>query len=460
MLLFVILACIGIVSGDTPANCTYEDVVGTWTFYESQRTGTKDLDCTTKLGLTHKTSVTLAYPNSVVDQFGNTGTWTMVYNQGFEVNVNGRSYFAFSDFSVVSKKEVVSHCGRTKKGQGWSHDVTVRNWACFVGKKVEKFGQANTKVHALPPQTLNRGMAEYTQQHWQAELINEKQSSWMATTYPHLQGRKLEEIEKMKGGHRSRIFHRPSKPKSSLLTSKFEAGEVLPDSFDWRNVSGVNYVPQVRDQGSCGSCYAFSSMGMLEARLRIRTGHTRNYTLSPQDVVSCSPLSQGCEGGFPYLTAGRYGKDYGVVEEECNKYKGNDGQCGTKSNCHRYYVSSYSYVGGYYGACSELEMKRALVRNGPLSVSFEVYPDFMMYKSGVYHRTKLLQRSVKFAPFQITNHAVLLVGYGHDPTVKEDYWIVQNSWGEQWGENGFFRIRRGTDECAIESIAVEAFPIP
>merc|ERR1711872_679735 len=219
------------------------------------------------------------------------------------------------------------------------------------------------------------GMAEYTQQHWQVELINEKQSSWMATTYPHLQGRKLEEIEKMKGGHRSRIFHRPSKPKSSLLTSKFEAGEVLPESFDWRNVSGVNYVPQVRDQGSCGSCYAFSSMGMLEARLRIRTGNTRNFTLSPQDVVSCSPLSQGCEGGFPHLIAGRYGKDYGVVEEECNKYKGNDGQCGTKSNCHRYYVSSYSYVGGYYGACSELEMKRALVRNGPLSVSFEVYHD-------------------------------------------------------------------------------------
>ena len=58
--------------------------------------------------------------------------------------------------TVHAFSEVVSHCGRTKKGQGWSHDVTVRNWACFVGKKVEKFGQASTKVHALPPQTLNR----------------------------------------------------------------------------------------------------------------------------------------------------------------------------------------------------------------------------------------------------------------------------------------------------------------
>jgi len=460
MLFFLLLAVVGLVQGDTPANCTYDDVVGTWTFYESDRTGTKDIDCSTKVGLTQKTTVTLVYPNSVVDQFGNTGTWTMVYNQGFEVTVNGRSYFAFSDFSVVSKKEVVSHCGRTKKGQGWSHDVTVRNWACFVGKKAEKVGQTSTKVHALPVQTLNRGVAHYTQPHWEVEMINGHQTSWMATTYPQLEGLKLEDIEKMKGGHRSRIFHRPSKPAKSVLTSKFEIGEVLPESFDWRNVNGVNYVPEVRNQGSCGSCYAFSSMGMLEARLRILTGNTKNFTLSPQDIVSCSPLAQGCDGGFPYLIAGRYGKDYGVVSEECNVYTGNNGQCNTKSTCSRYYVSGYSYVGGYYGACNELEMKRSLVRNGPLSVSFEVYPDFMMYKSGVYHQTKLLQRSIKFEPFQITNHAVLLVGYGHDEQVNEDYWIVQNSWGKEWGEDGFFRIRRGTDECAIESIAVEAFPIP
>lgn len=105
-------------------------------------------------------------------------------------------------------------------------------------------------------------------------------------------------------------------------------------------------------------------------------------------------------------------------------------------------------------------MKKSLVKNGPLSVSFEVYPDFMMYKSGVYHQTQLLQRGLKFQPFEITNHAVLLVGYGHDTASNEDYWIVQNSWGKEWGEDGFFRIRRGTDECAIESIAVEAFPIP
>lgn len=62
--------------------------------------------------------------------------------------------------------------------------------------------------------------------------------------------------------------------------------------------------------------------------------------------------------------------------------------------------------------------------------------------------------------FQITNHAVLLVGYGADPSTGEKFWSIKNSWGEEWGENGYFRIRRGTDECSIESLAVEVLPIP
>jgi len=112
-------------------------------------------------------------------------------------------------------------------------------------------------------------------------------------------------------------------------------------------------------------------------------------------------------------------------------------------------------VGGFYGACNEDLMKLALVKNGPLSVAFEVYDDFMAYKGGIYYHTGLTSR---FNPFQLTNHAVLLVGYGEENNQK--YWIVKNSWGTQWGEKGFFRIRRGVNECAIESIAVEAFPIP
>ena len=101
-------------------------------------------------------------------------------------------------------------------------------------------------------------------------------------------------------------------PHSNLLSSNKipdTSRRQLPSSWDWRNVNGVNYVSDVRNQGGCGSCYAFSSMGMLEARIRILTNNTLTPVFSTQDVVSCSKLSQGCEGGFPFLVAGRYAKE-------------------------------------------------------------------------------------------------------------------------------------------------------
>lgn len=81
----------------------------------------------------------------------------------------------------------------------------------------------------------------------------------------------------------------------------------------------------------------------------------------------------------------------------------------------------------------------------------------MHYKGGIYHYTGL---SDPFNPFELTNHAVLLVGYGRCQKTGQKYWIVKNSWSTEWGEDGYFRIRRGNDECAIESIAVAAKPIP
>ena len=124
---------------------------------------------------------------------------------------------------------------------------------------------------------------------------------------------------------------------------------LLPDSFDWRNINGVNYVSPVRDQGNCGSCYAFGSMGMDEARIRIASNNTIQTVFSTQDIVVCSNYSQGCEGGFPYLVSGKYGEDYGLVEESCNPYTGQDGVCNTKSTCKRQYLTKYRYLGGFYG---------------------------------------------------------------------------------------------------------------
>lgn len=112
------------------------------------------------------------------------------------------------------------------------------------------------------------------------------------------------------------------------------------------------------------------------------------------------------------------------------------------------FISSFS--------CNEELMMKNLVENGPIAVSFMVYGDFMHYKGGIYQHTTLTNG---FNPFEITNHVVLVVGYGYDSDIGHKYWLVKNSWGTKWGEDGFFRIMRGVDECSIESIAVQSFPI-
>ncbi|ROT79070.1 cathepsin C [Penaeus vannamei] len=350
---FLLLACVAGAWSDTPANCLYEDIRGTWTFQETERSGDSSLSCDALGPVVHTKTFTLSFPDTATDELGNEGTWTLIYNQGFEININERSYFAFSYYEG-NWLEVTSFCDRTFNG--WSRDRTVRNWSCFSAQK-------NTK----------------------------------------------------------------------------------------------SYVSPVRDQGGCGSCYAFASMANLEAQVRIATRNQRQDVFSPQDVVSCSVLAQGCMGGFDYLIAGRYAMDQGVVAEECNPYDGSDSQCDTDATCAKTYVSEYVHVGGYYGACNEELMLQALVETGPISVSFEVYDDFRNYNGGIYHHTGLKN---DFNPFEITNHVVLVVGYGADEATGEKYWIVKNSWGAHWGEDGYFRIRRGTDECSLESMAVQVTIIP
>lgn len=104
-------------------------------------------------------------------------------------------------------------------------------------------------------------------------------------------------------------------------------------------------------------------------------------------------------------------------------------------------------------------MRINLVKNGPFVVAFQVFGDFFNYKSGVYHHTGLVD---KFNPFEPASHGVLVVGYGTDmsnPGAPENFWIMKNSWGTNWGENGYFRIRRGTDECSIEGLGSQAMPV-
>ena len=102
--------------------------------------------------------------------------------------------------------------------------------------------------------------------------------------------------------------------------------------------------------------------------------------------MDCSSLSQGCLGGFNYLV-GRYAQDQGLVNENCNAYTGTDMTCDTDPACSKTYVDSFSYVGGYFGGCSEEQMMESLFLNGPLAVAFNVEDDFYNYEGGIYSHT-------------------------------------------------------------------------
>jgi cathepsin C len=191
---------------------------------------------------------------------------------------------------------------------------------------------------------------------------------------------------------------------------------------------------------------------MYEARLRIATNNTKKLVLSPQNIVSCCTYSQGCDGGLELLVS-KYGEDFGFVREECEPYHAYGSKCSNKCQPGDViHATNYSFVGGYYGGCSEQGMIDALLSGGPITIGFNVLDDFFHYTSGVY-RHHLVQGHVN--KFEVVNHAMLVVGYGQDGHGKSavKYWIVKNSWGSGWGMSGYVKILRGVDECGVESEA-------
>ncbi|KAL6471837.1 hypothetical protein MHYP_G00204870 [Metynnis hypsauchen] len=449
VLALVLALCSGVARSDTPANCTYEELLGTWSFQVSDVGKDRNINCSAPGPVVKTITVTLQKLSVAVDDLSHTGFFTLIYNQGFEVVLNDYKWFGFFKYSQQGSV-VTSYCDQTLPG--WVHDVLGNNWACFTGKKVQplppKSTQSPVNIFAHNPFLQ---MYKYDLDF--VERINSVQKSWRAAAYREHETLTIQQLLQRAGGRSSRV---PQRVRPAPVTAEMlKMAASLPEHWDWRDVNGVSYVSPVRNQASCGSCYSFASMGMLEARIRILTNNSDTPVISPQQVVSCSQYSQGCDGGFPYLI-GKYIQDFGIVEEKCFPYTAKDSPCKVSAECVRYYASNYHYVGGFYGGCSETAMMLELVRDGPLAVALEVYPDFMSYKEGIYHHTGLRDT---VNPFELTNHAVLLVGYGRCHKTGEKYWIVKNSWGAGWGENGYFRIRRGTDECAIESIAVAAMPV-
>ena len=210
-----------------------------------------------------------------------------------------------------------------------------------------------------------------------------------------------------------------------------------PDAnFDGREAWGTKVHP-IRDQGQCGSCWAFGATEALSDRFAIEKNV--DVILSPQHLVSCDKNNYGCNGGYLFY-AWQFMQKTGVMTEECYPYTSGktqvDGDCFT--TCADGSAPVFYHAGGYKAAGSVLETQQAIQEQGPVEAAFTVYADFMNYKSGVYQHT---------SGGLLGGHAIKCIGWGTEAGV--DYWLMANSWDTTWGDNGFFKIKRG--DCGVDS---------
>lgn len=215
-----------------------------------------------------------------------------------------------------------------------------------------------------------------------------------------------------------------------------------PLSLDWRSKGAVT---RVKDQGQCGSCWAFSAVGAIEGITQIKTG--RLNLLSEQELVDCDNASHGCQGGWPYNAFNWVIGNNGIALDR--DYPDTSSGSGEKGNCKASQIRNSATIDTYYKVEESESGLYYATANQPISVCFFVTPDFFQYTSGIYYGHNCPVNSTA------VNHCILIVGY--NSINGEDYWIVKNSWGTNWGVKGYAFIQRNTGKkygvCAINAYA-------
>jgi len=209
-------------------------------------------------------------------------------------------------------------------------------------------------------------------------------------------------------------------------------GPVLtaPASFDWRNQGAVT---GVKDQGSCGCCWAFSTVAIVEGAYYVKYKRTPAQ-YSEQQLLSCDSSSNGCNGGNMVDGLNYIRNAGGLARMSTFPYQGQAQQCSFRSNQGVVRVAGVNQVNG-----DDNSIKNALLTYGPVGAAVDA-TNLQFYSSGVY----------SCGGSANVNHAITIVGYGNDGSGL--YWIIKNSWGSSWGMNGYFYVRSG--DCGINSYIV------
>jgi len=217
----------------------------------------------------------------------------------------------------------------------------------------------------------------------------------------------------------------------------------LPDTFDWRDEVGG--LPPVRNQGGCGSCWAFGTVSSIECTIKIKDGDI--VDLSEQWLVSCNQDGYSCSGGWwchdYYMENGKTDPcgDSGAVMEDDFPYVASNAPC----NCpypHEYFIEEWAYVGDPNGVATVDQIKQAIYDYGVVSVAVCVNNAFHDYDGGIFSGPTCSN----------INHAVALVGW--DDNNGNGYWILRNSWGEGWGEDGYMRIKYGVCDVGYRTVRI------
>jgi len=243
------------------------------------------------------------------------------------------------------------------------------------------------------------------------------------------------------------------------IVAKMEELGPAPRKFSWVDQGMVS---SVKNQGQCGSCAAFSVMGAVESCFSINGDPVDD--LSEQHILDCaynhyvndeygSWGAFGCDGAWPnayvdWLMNGKYNQ-----EESSYPYRsGNSGVvygCNPSSNGYH----TNSQVTGMYNRWypDEMEMENTVQMN-PVSTSVSATNNWSRYGGGVLDDRSCCNAASDSNCVYNLNHAILVVGYGHDSSSGLDYWIIKNSWGGRWGESGYVRLKKGTGHCGVGSL--------
>ncbi|XP_016947815.1 procathepsin L [Drosophila biarmipes] len=221
---------------------------------------------------------------------------------------------------------------------------------------------------------------------------------------------------------------------SSLKEVSLKPGPV-PDSFDWREHGGVT---PVKFQGTCGSCWAFATIGAIEGHTFRKTGSLP--VLSEQNLVDCGPTEDfglvGCDGGFQEAAFCFIDEvQKGVSQAGAYPYIDNKDTCKYDASKSAAKLEGFATI----PPKDEEQMKKVIATLGPLACSVNGLETLKSYDGGIYDDDECNKGE--------PNHSILVVGYGSEN--GKDYWIVKNSWDVAWGEKGYFRLPRGQNFCFI-----------